>query len=130
VAPLEKAGRAEEGERKASPEAPAAAAPQSGGMALSRRASQAARFEGLLAVKPGSASEARALRESWRAFAAAASGPLADDARVEVVLAGAQAYRFSRAEEDLEQVRRDARAYLERPDARQKARVRELLDSY
>jgi anti-sigma factor RsiW len=86
-------------------------------------------FEALAAKRPGSASEARALREAWRALALSARGTAGDEARVQVVLLGAEAYRLSRDAEDLAQARRDARIYLERADARQKERVRQLLDS-
>jgi anti-sigma factor RsiW len=77
-----------------------------------------------------SAEEARALREAWRAYARQhGGGPHADDARVGVVEAGALAWRLGGVEADRVQAQEDARAYLDRPDARQAARVRQALES-
>ncbi len=74
--------------------------------------------------------EARELREAWRSFSRLhPEGAPADEARVRVVEAGAQAYRFGSDPEDLARLRDDARAYLERKDAAQAARVRGVLDA-
>jgi hypothetical protein len=72
--------------------------------------------------------EWRRLRDEWRTFAASApAGPRADEARVRAIEAGWEAWRLSGRDEDEAEFRRDARAYLEREDASQKARVERLL---
>ena len=72
----------------------------------------------------------RALRERWRAFASAHPGsPHADEARVQVVACGLEALRAGRDDADLAAMERDAAAYLARPDAQQRPRVRSLLEA-
>jgi anti-sigma factor RsiW len=88
-----------------------------------------ARYHALLAKKAGSAAEARALREEWRALSEKALGGEADEARVRAIEAGVVAYGLGHDERDLARLRSDAAAYLERPDAAQAARVRALLRS-
>jgi hypothetical protein len=79
---------------------------------------------------PGDAEGWRALREKWRAFAAAhEDSPLADEARVRTVETGLEAWRTGGDEEDLHLARDDARSYLARDDAAQAARVRRVLES-
>jgi hypothetical protein len=74
--------------------------------------------------------EARELREAWRSFSRLhPEGAPADEARVRVVETGAQAYRLGSDPEDLSRLRDDARAYLERKDAPQAARVRAALEA-
>lgn len=76
------------------------------------------------------ATEARALREAWRAYALAHSaGARADEARVRVVESGVAAYRLGRDPEDLARARADTATYLRRKDAAQAGRVRGLLAS-
>jgi hypothetical protein len=85
-------------------------------------------YRALLQRTATTAEDARALREAWRAFAQSeAAGPRADEARVRVVQAGAQAFRLSGDSEDRAAVERDARAYLARPDALEAERVRSIL---
>lgn len=87
-----------------------------------------ARFRELQARAPKDASEARSLRESWRRFSAeSADAGEADEARVRVIAMGALAWRLEQRPEDKSLAERDADAYLQRADARQPARVRELL---
>jgi len=75
-----------------------------------------------------SADEARALRDAWGALARdLGTGSRADEARVRAVEAGIEAWRRSGDEGDRAAAQRDARAYLERPDALQPARVRDAL---
>jgi hypothetical protein len=89
-----------------------------------------ARFDLLLRRPASSAGEARALRDAWRAYAQdQGEGARADEARVRVVELGAEAWRRGRQESDRAQAERDGREYLQRPDARQPARVREALRS-
>lgn len=72
--------------------------------------------------------EARARREAFRTLALErADDASADEARVGVVEQGVRAYRLDRRAEDRATAERDGRAYLARPDARQKPRVRALL---
>jgi hypothetical protein len=85
------------------------------------------RFGELLDRTATTAGEARALREAWRVHASLALGGEADEARVRVVEAGAQAYRLSHDLADLAQLEKDADAYLARPDALQVSRVRAVL---
>jgi anti-sigma factor RsiW len=83
----------------------------------------------LAARRPKDAAEARALRESWRAWANAhPEGAPGDEARVRALEAGAEAWRLGRDPRDLARLRQDAEAYLQRPDALQKDRVRALLE--
>jgi putative zinc finger protein len=86
------------------------------------------RFQLLLRKTASSAAEARALRDSWRAFARdEATGPRADEARVRAVEAGAEAWRKGRDEKDRAEAQREGREYLERSDALQPDRVRAAL---
>jgi hypothetical protein len=85
-------------------------------------------FESLHAVRPVSAGDWRLLRDSWTAFVAAhPDDPRADEARVRAIEAGHEAWRTGGTPEDDAGWRGDARAYLERADARQAERVRRLL---
>jgi hypothetical protein len=78
--------------------------------------------------RAGSADEARALREAWRAYLRThPTGPQVDAARVRVIESGAAAWRLGHDPADLTTVRADAAAYLARPGAAQQARVRHLL---
>lgn len=87
------------------------------------------RYHGLLARPyPTSSSEARIVREAWRAFAREhPAGLRADEARVRVVELGGLAYRLEGDPRDLALLREDARAYLGRKDAVQADRVRAIL---
>lgn len=85
------------------------------------------RFGELLDRPVTTAAEGRALREAWRVHASLASGGEADEARVRVLEAGAQAYRLGRDAADLALLEKDAAAYLARPDALQAARARAAL---
>lgn len=77
---------------------------------------------------PRSDTEARTLREAWRAFANAnPDHPQADEARARLVEAGLVAFQLGRRPQDREITERDARAYLQRMDAPQAARVRAAL---
>jgi hypothetical protein len=72
----------------------------------------------------------RRKRERWRALAEElGTGASADAARVQVVEAGVEAWRLGRQAADRDLARRDARAYLARPDAVQRPRVGALLRS-
>lgn len=85
-------------------------------------------FRRLDAVRPGSAEAWRRLREDWAAFVAAhPDRPRADEARVRVIEAGYEAWLAGGDPDDEAAWRRDARAYLERADARQAERVRRLV---
>lgn len=85
-------------------------------------------FLRLAAVRPRSADEWRRLRDDWGSFAAAhPDDPRADEARVRAIEAGHEAWLTGRDPDDEATFRRDAREYLERPDARQAERVRHLL---
>lgn len=86
------------------------------------------RFESLHAVRPVSAGDWRLLRDGWAAFVAVhPDDPRADEARVRAIEAGHEAWRTGGSPEDDAGWRGDARAYLERADARQAERVRRLL---
>jgi hypothetical protein len=87
-----------------------------------------ARLDALLSETPATAEEARDLRESFRALAQQ-EGPRLDEARVHVILAGAEAYRLSRDPRDLKVLQKDAAAYLQLKDAPQADRVRGVLNS-
>jgi len=82
-----------------------------------------------LAARPvASAAGARELREAWRGFLKAhPQSGWADQARVRMIEASLAAWRLGRDAADLETLRRDRDAYLRRPDAAHKERVRELL---
>jgi hypothetical protein len=85
-------------------------------------------FQRLARRTVSSADEARALRDAWGALARdLGTGSRADEARVRAVEAGIEAWRRSGDEGDRAAAQRDARAYLERPDALQPARVRDAL---
>jgi hypothetical protein len=85
-------------------------------------------FLRLAAVRPRSADEWRRLRDDWGSFAAAhPDDPRADEARVRAIEAGHEAWLTGRDPDDEATFRRDALEYLERPDARQAQRVRQLL---
>jgi anti-sigma factor RsiW len=80
------------------------------------------------AARPHTPAEWRRLREDWRRFVARdPAGPQADEARVRIVEAGREAWRASSEAADEAVFRKDAADYLERDDAAQKERVRELL---
>jgi hypothetical protein len=86
------------------------------------------RFQLLARRTLSSAADARALRDAWRGLARdLGTGARADEARVRAVEAGLEAWRRSGDEGDRAAAERDARAYLERPDALQPARVRDAL---
>ena len=85
-------------------------------------------FRRLDAVRPRSADGWRRLRDEWAAFVSAhPETPLADEARVRAIEAGYEAWTTAGDPDDEAAFRRDARAYLERADARQAERVRRLL---
>lgn len=76
-----------------------------------------------------SAEEARARREAFRKMALERPDEAAaDEARVGIVAEGVRAYRLEGRAGDRALAERDGRAYLARPDARQKPRVRALLE--
>jgi hypothetical protein len=82
------------------------------------------------AAAPTTLASWRERRESWRSFTRDfASSPRADEARVRVIEAGAEAWRLGGEAADLTRVHEDAAAYLERRDAAQSARVRVLVQS-
>lgn len=85
---------------------------------------------GLLArPAPRSLAEARVRRQAWSdCLRDLPEAPGADEARVRLVAAGVEVYRFSDDENDLRQVLADAAAYLARGDAVQPERVRALLE--
>ncbi len=85
-------------------------------------------FRRLDAVRPRSADGWRRLRDEWAAFVSAhPETPLTDEARVRAIEAGYEAWLTAGDADDEAAFRRDARAYLERADARQAERVRRLL---
>lgn len=87
-------------------------------------------YRNLLLRSAQTLGEARELREAWRSFSQLhPEGPSADEARVRVVETGAQAYRLGSDPDDLARLKDDARAYLERKDAAQAARVRAVLEA-
>lgn len=119
-------------------EAPAAlarsnqSAPFASGLAAGERSAPPsptqARYRALLARRADTADEARALREAWRALARdVALDPAADEIREQAVEAAAETYRLTGDPRDLDELRRDAGAYLARADALRAERVRELL---
>jgi hypothetical protein len=86
-------------------------------------------FARLLVDVPGDAAAWRARREAWRRFLRDhEASPYADEAWVRMVEAGFEARTKGGQEEDAIVFERDARAYLARPEARQRERVRGLLD--
>ncbi|HSB62026.1 MAG TPA: hypothetical protein VLI67_09920, partial [Vicinamibacteria bacterium] len=87
-----------------------------------------AAYRRLLPAPPEAAAALRARREAWRSFAARyPDSRHADEARVRVVETGAAAWRLGGDPRDLSRAREDAAAYLDRADAAQAARVREVL---
>jgi hypothetical protein len=85
-------------------------------------------FRRLDAERPATAEEWRRLREGWAALAAAhAESFHADEARVRAIEAGREAWLAGGSDDDERAFRRDARAYLARADAWQRARVERLL---
>lgn len=105
-----------------------AAGPMGGTISEPRAAGPEADWRRLLAARPRTPDEWRRLREEWRRFAEAdTGGPHVDDARVRTIQAGYRAWRTGADPADEVLFRRDASAYLEREDAMQKQRVRELL---
>lgn len=116
--------------RAATSESPA---PSGAAASVSARQAQAvetdeAAFRRLDATRPRTAAEWRALRDAWRAFAAARpGGPRADEARVREVESLHQAWRAGGEAADEAAFRTAARDYLARPDAAQRERVERLL---
>jgi hypothetical protein len=85
-------------------------------------------FQRLVGRQTASLEEARSLREAWRAFSRRHPvGPRADEARVQVIVAGVAAWQLGHDPGDKSLVQRDAAAYLAREDAAQADRVRTLL---
>ena len=116
-------------EQKARRDEPARGVSAGEGRATAETAGDA-RFDLLARRSASSAGEARVLRDAWRAYAREqGEGPRADEARARVVELGAEAWRRGREEGDRALAERDGREYLERPDARQPARVRDALRS-
>ncbi len=69
-------------------------------------------------------------RDAWSAFATShPADPRADEARVRAIEAAREAWLAGGEAADEAAFRREARAYLEREDARQKERVEALLES-
>jgi len=90
----------------------------------------AERYQSLLAKRPATAADARALRDGWEAFARdQPSGPHADEARVRAIEAGATAWGLGGEAADLARARAAAQAYLASPDAPQRLRVRGVLEA-
>ncbi|HEY5907492.1 MAG TPA: anti-sigma factor [Vicinamibacteria bacterium] len=85
-------------------------------------------FESLAARPSQTAAELRALRAAWRAFLTRhPEDPRGDEARVRVVVASTELWARTGAADDRAEARREAEAYLRRPDAAQKERVSALL---
>ncbi len=106
------------------------AAGPAGALATPKLVSTEAEWRRLDAARPRTPAEWRRLREEWRRFAARDPGiPQADEARVRVIEAGREAWRGGGAAADEVLFRKDAALYLERDDAGQKERVRDLLRS-
>lgn len=120
-----------EAEAPAQPKAAApgrVARPMAGTLVTQSAPGSEAEWRRLEAVRPATADEWRRLREALRRFALAApQGPHADQARVRTIESGFEAWRAGADPADEELFRRDATAYLEREDAKQKERVRGLL---
>ena len=80
--------------------------------------------------RPRTATEWRSLGHAWSTFAAAyPEDPRADEARVRAIEARREAWLAGGDDDDASAFRREARAYLEREDGRQKERVERLLPS-
>jgi hypothetical protein len=144
VAPSARNQAQAEGERRAAESArdevaPAAAddaglaagrlrAPAAGAMAAPKLAKTDSDWQRLEASRPRTPAEWRRLREAWRRFVASdPAGSQADEARVRTIEAGREAWRSGGDPADETRFLRDAADYLERDDARQKPRVKELL---
>jgi hypothetical protein len=96
--------------------------------ASSRPLASSPAYRDLLARSPRDAAEARSLRETWRRLSATTADTAeADEARVRVIAMGVAAWRYERQAEDRASAEKDGTSYLARPDARQTARIRELL---
>lgn len=122
---VEERKQRQEGFASAPAEAAASGA-EASRLTLQKTAPSAA-FRALLERRAGTIAEARGLREAWRAFAQGAPAAEADEARVRAIEAGREAFGLSGESADLDQLRRDAAAYLKREDARQMERVRAIL---
>jgi len=86
------------------------------------------RYRALRARQPASVEAARKLHDEWSAFARAhPESPRADEARVRALDALLAALRGGGDARDRERLREEAKAYLERSDAAQPARVRAIL---
>ncbi len=114
--------------------AAAKAADSVGALAGGRAASVAVPGEGAFAElsRRGArtAAESRVLRDDWQAFVRAhPQHPQADEARVRALEWGALAWRLGKEDSDRRAVEREAAAYLARDDARQRDRVRALLET-
>jgi hypothetical protein len=85
-------------------------------------------FGRLETSRPRTAAEWRRLGDAWSAFAAAyPADPRADEARVRAIEARREAWLAGGGDDDAAVFLRDAQAYIEREDARQKERVERLL---
>lgn len=85
-------------------------------------------FGRLETSRPRTAAEWRRLGDAWSAFAAAyPADPRADEARVRAIEARREAWLAGGDDDDAAVFLRDAQAYIEREDARQKERVERLL---
>jgi hypothetical protein len=99
------------------------------GTASGGQAEKVQAFGLLTRSDPQSAEAWRERREAWRLFIRDHPGsPRLDEARVRVIEAGIEAWRAAGEGEDLARAREDAEAYLARADARQKERVRRVLE--
>lgn len=87
------------------------------------------RYRSLVARRPASAEEARALRDAWELFGRDRAGdPRADEARVRAIEAGLLAWRMGGDATDLDTARRRGLAYLADAASPQRDRVRAALD--
>jgi anti-sigma factor RsiW len=109
--------------------APQAAEAQGGLSAEKKTLPEDARdYARLARDTPEGAAAWRERREEWRAFADVyPRSRHVDEARVRTIEAGIEAWRAGGAAEDLDRAQDDARAYLDRDDAKQKERVRHVL---
>jgi putative zinc finger protein len=98
--------------------------------AMGRRLRADERYEMLLARRPTTAADARALAKAWEAFARdLPAGRHADEARVRAIESAVTAWRLGGEPGDLESARAAARAYLGAESAPQRDRVRTLLET-
>jgi len=106
-------------------------APAAGFSADAAAAPPDLRFRALAARAPRSAGEWRSLRDEWQVFAGAlgTGSVLGDEACVRAIAAGLELVRVSAEPGDEALFREAARAYLARPEARQKPRVRALVEA-